>query len=125
MTLDSYLSKNKHIASVVSSCIGQLGQINRIKDTFDRKTFIFIPNAPIFNKMCYLSVVWPSAFQRNIEKLQGLYNFAACIVTGTRKYDHVVHVVQQLGWLPVIYTVDVKRPVNFFIDLQLIMPDEM
>jgi hypothetical protein len=53
--------------------------------------------------MYYCSALWSNTSQRNIEKLQAVQNFAALIVTGTRKYDHVTPVLQQLGWLPVKY----------------------
>jgi hypothetical protein len=38
MFLDSPLSYNKHIQALSSSCISKLGQINRVKDLFDKKT---------------------------------------------------------------------------------------
>ena len=40
MILDSCLSYDEHIASIVSSCIARLGQISRVKHIFDRKTLI-------------------------------------------------------------------------------------
>ena len=50
MILDSCLSYDEHIASVVSSCIAGLGQISRVKHIFDRKTLILIINSLIFSK---------------------------------------------------------------------------
>jgi len=34
-------------------------------------------------------------------KLQTVQNAAACVVTGTRKFDHITPVLHQLHWLPV------------------------
>ena len=93
MILDSCLSYDEHIASVVSSCIAGLGRISRVKHIFDRKTLILIINSLIFSKMYYCSAVWSNTSQRNIVKLQAVQNFAARIVTGTRKYDHVTPVL--------------------------------
>jgi hypothetical protein len=81
MILDSCLSYDEHIASVVSSCIAGLGQISRVKHIFDRKTLILIINSLIFSKMYYCSAVWSNTSQRNIEKLQAVQNFAARIFT--------------------------------------------
>ncbi len=39
--------------------------------------------------------------QKNIKKLQKVQNFAARIITCTRKYEHITPVIRQLGWLPV------------------------
>jgi hypothetical protein len=84
LILDSCLSYDEHIASVVSSCIAGFGQISRVKHICDRKTLILII-LPDFSKMYYCSAVWSNTSQRNIEKLQVVQNFAARIVTGTRK----------------------------------------
>ena len=40
-------------------------------------------------------------FLYNIKKLQSVQNFAARIISGTRKFDHITPVLNQLQWLPV------------------------
>ena len=100
MLLDSRLSYDEQITSVVSTCIAGLCQINRVKHILDKRTLTHIINALIFSRMYYCSSVWSNTAKKNITKLQGVQNFAARIVTGTRKYDHVTPVLQCLGWLP-------------------------
>ena len=78
-----------------------LGQINRVKHAFDRKTLITIINTLVFSKMFYCSSVWSNTAEKNLKKLQTVQNFAARIVTGTRKYDHITPVLKDLKWLPV------------------------
>jgi len=41
-------------------------------------------------------------------KIQSIQNAAACLVTGTRRYDHITPVVRQLHWLPFCRRVDYK-----------------
>ena len=101
MLLDSRLSYDEQITSVVSTCIAGLCQINRVKHILDKRTLTHIINALIFSSMYYCSSVWSNTAKKNITKLQGVQNFAARIVTGTRKYDHVTPVLQRLGWLSV------------------------
>ena len=36
-----------------------------------------------------------------INKLQAIQNFAACIVTRSRKFDHITPICKQLCWMPV------------------------
>ena len=55
--------------------------------------------------------MWANTCKKNIAKLQTVHNFAARIVTGTRKYDHITPVLQQLKWLPVSYTLRYKDAV--------------
>ena len=85
-------------------------------------TIILIINSLIFSKMYYCSAVWSNTSQRNIEKLQAVQNFAARIVTGTRKYDHVTPVLQQLGWLPVKYMLKLREAIFAFKCLKGLAP---
>ena len=78
-----------------------LGQINRVKHVFDRNTLIIINNTLVFTKMFYCSSVWSSTSAKNLHKLQIVQNFAARIVTGIRKYDHITPGLKELRWLPV------------------------
>ncbi len=98
---DARLSYDEQITGVVSACIAGLCQINRVKHILDKRTLPHIINALIFSRMYYCSSVWSNTAKKNITKLQAVQNFAARIVTGTRKYDHVTSVLQRLGWLPV------------------------
>ena len=44
----------------------------------------------------------------SLRKLQHVQNTAACILTGSRKYDHITPVLRPLHWLPVEYRVQYK-----------------
>ena len=101
MTLDSSLTYDKHIVDTVSKSITELCQINRVKHIFDKHTLSLIINALVFSKMYYCSSVWSNTSKKNISKLQSVQNFAARVITGIRKYDHVTPILQQLAWLPV------------------------
>ena len=87
--LDSTLSFNEHIANTVSTCIASLCQINRVKHLFDPKILENIISSLVFSKLYYCSNVWSSTTKKNIEKLQKVQNFAARIITGTQKYEHI------------------------------------
>ena len=83
------LTYDEHITQLTSKCIGSLCQINRVKYLFDRRTLITIINSLVFSKLLYCSSVWANTTKKNIELLQTVQNFAARIVSGTRKFDHV------------------------------------
>ena len=101
VTLDSNLSFDEHILSTVSSCMSRLGQINRVKHAFERPILEIIINALVFSKLFYCSSVWSNTTESNLCKLQAVQNFAACIITHTRKYEHITPVLKGLRWLPV------------------------
>ena len=67
----------------------KLIEINRIKHLLDKKTLLLLMDSFIFSKLFYCSTVWSNTSKSNIEKLQLVQNFAAHIVLGLRKYDHI------------------------------------
>ena len=101
MLLDSRLSYDEQITNVVSTCIADLREINRVKHILDERTLIQIINALIFSRMYYFSSVWSNIPTKNINKLQSVQNFLARIVSGLRKYDHVTPILRPLECLPV------------------------
>ena len=62
---------------------------------------VTIINSLVFTKLYYCSSVWSNTSASNIRKLQGVQNFAARIVSGTRKFDHVSPALKDLRWIPV------------------------
>ena len=112
--VDSHLSFDEHVTEVVFKCIGSLCQINRVKHLFDRSTLVTIINSLVFSKLFYCSSMWASTTKKNIARLQKVQNFAARIVTGARKYDHITPILKELHWLPVAKQLGrvVRKPVN-------------
>lgn len=79
--LDSNLSFNEHTASLVSTLLGTLCRINKIKHLFSRSALLIILNSLVFSKLFYCSTVWADTSKENIVKLQLLQNFVARILT--------------------------------------------
>ena len=53
--LDSNLTYDEHIIKTASSCMSRLGQINRVKHVFDKRTLLMIINSIVFSKLYYCS----------------------------------------------------------------------
>ena len=87
--LDQCLSYNEHIRKTVASCMNKLIQINRIKHLFDKETLLLVINSFVFSRLFYCSSVWSNTSATYIHKLQLVQNFAARIILGPRKYDHI------------------------------------
>ena len=99
--LDSGLTFNEHVASLTSSLMSSLCQINRVKHLFPKNVLLLVINALIFSKLNYCSTVWSGTSKQNINKLQLVQNFAAGILTGVKTYDHVSPALKELGWLSI------------------------
>ena len=99
--LDSGLTFNEHVASLTSSLMSSLCQINRVKHLFPKNVILLVINALTFSKLFYCSTVWSGTSKQNINKLQLVQNFAARILIGVKKYDHVSSALKELGWLSI------------------------
>ena len=99
--IDQSLTYNEHIAKTVSICLHKLVQINRIKHLLDKKTILLLMSSFVFSKFYYCSTVWSNTSKHNINKLQLVQNFAARVVLGLKKFDHISQAIKSLNWLPV------------------------
>ena len=104
VTMDCNLTYDEPVTQLTSKCIGSLCQINRVKYLFDRPTSITLINSLVFSKLLYCSSLWANTTKKKhrAELLKTVQNFAARIVSGTRKFDHVTPILKQLQWLPII-----------------------
>ena len=101
ISLDLHLKYDTHISELVSSCSSSLCLINRIRHLLDHETLTYIIKTLVLSKLFHCSTVWANTAEKNIKKLQLVQNFAARIITNTRKFDHITPVLQELKWLPV------------------------
>jgi len=79
----------------------QCNTCNWIEHVLDRNQMVTVINALVFSKLLYCSTVWSNTSNKNIHRLQSVQNFAARIITGTRKFNDITPVLRDLCWLPV------------------------
>ena len=101
VVFDPTLSFDSHITALAATCISRLAQINRAKHAFNPNLLVNIINALVFSRLFYCSTVWSNASDKNLRKLQHVQNFAAKIISGKRKFDHITPVLRDLRWLTV------------------------
>ena len=98
VVLDPSLTYNDHVDSVDSvQLMARLGQINRVKHPFYTSTLTIIIKALlVFSKLYYCCNVWSNTSEHNLSRIQAVQNFAARIVSNTRKYDHISPTLKDL-----------------------------
>ena len=101
----------------------QLVQMGRIKHLLDRKTLLLLINSFVFSKRFYCSSLWGNTSKRNLHKLQLVQNFAARVVLGLRKFDHISQGRRCLRWLDVTEKVLFNDLVLVFKCLNGLAPD--
>ena len=94
--LDSILTFNEHVNTLTSSLISTLCQISRARHLFSKSVLTTILNCLVFCKLFYCSTFWSGTFAHNINKLQLVQNFAARVLTNSKKFDHISPVLQAL-----------------------------
>ena len=99
VVMDPSLSYGCHIDKVIHKCVGILIGILNAKHAIPPSVLIKVIDALVFSHIRYCVQVYGSANRSNISKLQKVFNFAARVISGRRKYDHISHVLNQLGWL--------------------------
>ena len=112
--LDKGLTFTQHIDSLVSDLMGKLLMISRISHLFDKASLFTIINSLVFSKMFYCSTVWAGTTKSNISKLQLVLNFAARLLSGKRKYDHISPTLKSLNLLPVSQLLTLRDSIMMF-----------
>ena len=99
--------------------MSSLAQISRVKHVLDRNQLVTVINALVFSKLLYCFTVWSNTSNKNICRLQSVQNFAARIITGTRKFDHITPALRDLRFFFVIvrretilFKIILTHPVN-------------
>ena len=66
LQVDSTLSFDEHITNTVSSWLGSLCQINRVRHLFGTRTLVNVINVLVISKLYYCSPVWSGTTKKNI-----------------------------------------------------------
>ena len=80
-------------------------------------------NSFVFSTLYYCSTVWSNTSKRNIKKLQLVQNFAARIVLGLKKFDHISQGIRSLNWLPVNDKLYLNDAIMMFKCINELVPD--
>ena len=80
-------------------------------------------NSFVFSKLYYCSTVWSNTSKHNINKLQLVQNFAARVVLGLKKFDHISQAIKSLNWLPVNDRIYLNDAVMMYKCINKLVPD--
>ena len=86
---------------MVKSCNFQLRELGRIRDFLSSDAATSVIHAFITSRLDYANSLLAGLPDTEIKKLQKIQNTAARILTRTRKYDHISHILRNLHWLKV------------------------
>ena len=99
VVLDQTLSFTAHVDDVVRRCTGLLIGLTHSRHHLPRMTLSTLVNGLVISLVRYCISVYGSCNATQIGRLQKVLNFAARVISGRRKFDHVSDVLRDLEWL--------------------------
>ena len=99
VTMDRFLSWEQHVQQIADRCFGILVGLLHAKQVLPIGTLPRLIDAMVFSHVRYCVQVYGGTSVTGIGKIQKIFNFAARVISGRRKYDHISDVLKQYDWL--------------------------
>ena len=106
--LDSELSMEHYISTVVRACFFHLRRLKSIHRILGADVTSGLVSAFVTTRMDYCNSILAALPQSSIDPLQRVRNAAARLITGTGTREHITPVLQSLHWLPVKFRITFK-----------------
>ena len=87
------------MANVTQRCFGVLTGLSHLRGHLPTAVLSALIHALVFSQLRYCISVYGNGTKGNFSRLQKIINYAAKILFGRRKYDHVSDLLERLGWL--------------------------
>ena len=97
--MDPELSWHLHISAITKRCFGILIGLMHIRHMLPSHMLPMLVDTLVISHVRYCMPVYGSTNRTGLARIQKILNFAARVVSGRRRYDHVSDVVSELGWL--------------------------
>ena len=106
--LDSELSMEHHISTVVRACFFHLRRLKSIRRILGADVTSGLVSAFVTTRVDYCNSILAALPQLSIDPLQRVQNAAARLITGTGTREHITPALRSLHWLPVKYRITFK-----------------
>ena len=97
---DRHLSWDNHVGAVSQRCNGMLIALSHARRSLPHAIVSMLVSALVLSQIRYSLPVYGNGTKKNMDRIQKILNFAAKVIYGRRKFDHVSDLREQLGWLP-------------------------
>ena len=118
---DNHLDLERHIKKTCQVADHRLCNISAIRRMLTREAADTITNAFVTSCLDFCNSLLIGLPEVQLKRLQCVQN-AARLLIGTGKYDHITPGLQELHWLPVVYTVQYKIVLLTYKALQGLAP---
>lgn len=108
VTFDPPLTLDTHVKSLVRSCFYHLRNIAKLTPIVSRSELEMIIHAFVSSRLDYCNFLFTCLSNASLERLQGVQNAAARLLTKHHKHSHATPLLIQLQRLPVKFRVQFK-----------------
>ena len=112
--LDQHLTWEAHISAIVRRCNAILVSLFKICHHLNHDVLKLLVCVHVFPHIQYCLSVWGGAVDCHMNRIQKVIHFAARLVTGVRRYEHISPALETLGWISVTEMVRRHDCVNVF-----------
>ena len=99
VVFDGALSWEPHVSELSRRCMGVLIGVSHVRHCLPDGVLKTIVTALVISRVRYCLTVYGNGPQKNFDRLQKILNFAARVIFGRRKFDHVSDLRDILGWM--------------------------
>ena len=101
VTVDSHLDWERHISVIVQRCYSILVGLAKLSRQLPWETKKVIIEGLVHPHIIYCLTVWGGCSKTQKHRIQKALNFAARIITGVKRSDHISPALKTLGWLKI------------------------
>ena len=95
VTMDCSLAWEQHVKKLADRCFGILVALLHAKQVLPVETLPRLIDAMVFSHVRYCIQAYGGTSVGNISKIQNIFNFAARVISGRKKYDHITDLLKQ------------------------------
>ena len=99
LTFDRTLSWDDHVTAVTRRCVGTLIGLSHLRSYLPIAVISSLVSALVLSQIRYCISVYGNGTKKNLSRLQKVINYAAKVIFGRKKFDHVSDLLDKLGWL--------------------------
>lgn len=117
--LDPTLTWEPHISHTVRRTNSVLVSLYKVRHHLSPEILKILVQTHVFPHLQYCSSIWGGAAGCHLDRLQAVVHFAARLVSGLRRYDHITPTLQSLGWPSVRGTIARRDALNVYRGLRV------
>ena len=96
---DKHLTWEAHVTDIVHKCIGILIGLRHLRHFLPQRALLSIVQSLVLSRVSYCITVYGNGSAANDARMLKVVNFAARVVTGLRKFDHISRARNQLCFM--------------------------